>query len=76
MDYKTKFNYFNQLLCTVFTILLVTKCLYLYLLDDDTTQVEYHQFHEDDGTIYPSITFCFEWPIDLKESLWEQFLDS
>ena len=60
----------------MFTILLVTKCLYLYLLDDDTTQVEYHQFHEDDGTIYPSITFCFEWPIDLKESLWEQFLDS
>ena len=76
MDLKAKLNYFYHSLCIICVISLVSWSLYLYLQDDDTTQVEYHQFHSHDGTIYPSISFCLKWPISTNNDVWKQFINS
>ena len=76
MDLKTKLNYFFNFLCIICAISLISWSLYLYLQDDDTTQVEYYQFHNHEGTIYPSVSFCLQWPIIMKKGVWQQFINS
>ena len=56
------YPHFN-LFCFLGTVVLVSRCIYKYILDDDVTKVEYRRFHEMDRSIYPSITFCFQRPM-------------
>ena len=76
MDLKTKLNYFFNFLCIICAISLISWSVYLYLQDEDTTQVEYYQFQNHDGTIYPSISFCLKWPIITQNGVWQQFINS
>ena len=76
MEAKRILNYAFHLICILGTFFFVGRSLYLYLLDEDTTQVEYYQFHGDNGSIYPSISFCLRFPITLKDDPWKQFINS
>ena len=63
------------LFCTIGAIVMFTKCVIVYLKDEDTSQVEYQRFHRKDGeheAIYPSISICFKRPF-LKDKL-KQYL--
>ena len=63
------------LFCTIGAIVMFTKCVIVYLKDEDTSQVEYQRFHRKDGeheAIYPSISICFKKPF-LKDKL-KQYL--
>ena len=55
-------------LCFLGTVVLVSRCVYQYILDYDVTQVEYPRFHEIDGSIHPSTTFCFQKPLKFVRS--------
>ena len=76
MEAKRILNYAFHLICILGTFFFVADSLYLYLLDEDTTQVEYYQFHSHNGSIYPSISFCLRFPITLKDDPWIQFINS
>ena len=76
METKRILNYAFHLICILGTFFFVGRSLYLYLLDDDTTQLEYYQFHSHNGSIYPSISFCLRFPITLKDDPWKQFINS
>ena len=43
--------------------LMVGRCVWLFIQDEDVTQVEYKEFHADEESFYPSFTFCFTNPI-------------
>ena len=63
------------LFCTVGAVVMFTKCVIVYLKDEDTSQVEYQRFHRKDGeheAIYPSISICFKRPF-LEDKL-KQYL--
>ena len=41
-------------------------------MDEDTTQVEYRRFHDMNGSIYPSFSFCFIKPVLNTRQVWEK----
>ena len=49
-------------LCCIGALGLTGRCIYLYILDEDITQVEYHKYHDPDFYFYPSFSFCFSSP--------------
>ena len=41
------------------------------MLNEDVTQVEFKEFHAEDGSNYPSFTFCFTRPVLIPEQFGE-----
>ena len=76
MTSKEKISFAFHFVCILCTFFLVGRSIYLYLLDDDTTQVEYNQFMSDNGTRYPSVSFCLRWPILQTDDPWKKLLNS
>ena len=48
--------------CCIGAMALIGRCIYLYILDEDITQVEYHKYHDPESYFYPSFSFCFASP--------------
>ena len=76
---KTSKNY-NRLfhfICLCITVVLIGKCIEKSLRDEDDTSVQYRQFNTDEGTIYPSISFCVAHPYHLfyGPKVWHQYSD-
>ena len=44
--------------CIIMTIGLQIHCIYIFLLNEDVSIVQYQPFHAQKGNIYPSITLC------------------
>ena len=55
-NYNTIFSFF----CIVATIILASRCCYLYSLDDDLTIINFKKFNSGPENIYPSFSLCFE----------------
>ena len=55
-------------LCLIGVVILIGRCIYMYLLDEDLTSTSYKTFHSDHESIYPSINLCFG-DIMIKEKL-------
>ena len=51
--------YIFHVLCLFSTACLIAKCIHQYLQDNDMSQVEYRKFHDMEGSIYPSVSLCF-----------------
>ena len=51
-----------KLLCLAATIGTVSWCIYLYLLDEDVTLVDFKNFHDSILDIYPTISICLTVP--------------
>ena len=49
-------------LCCIGAMALIGRCIYLYILDEDITQVVYHKYHDPEFYFYPSFSFCFKAP--------------
>ena len=62
MTKVTLYRIFN-VICLIIALVLVIRCIYIYQLDENTSQVEYKTFHAKKGYIYPSFSICFEDPI-------------
>ena len=58
------YSLFN-FVCIIGTVIMVTKCIYTYFLDEDVTQVEYRRFHKTEESSYPSTTICFNKPLKI-----------
>ena len=67
---KAVFYHIFHVLCFLLTTFLIGRCLYQYLQDKDVSQIEYHEFHDKEGSIYPSFSICFQGPI-LEDKLKE-----
>ena len=63
MNNQGKAYFFFHAVCIVLSLSLVGRCIYLFAMDEDTSQVEYKQFNEMPGSLYPSISFCFKSPL-------------
>ena len=46
--------------CYFTTLFLLGYCLYLYLRNDDVTEINYKEWNEDSQSPYPSFTFCLK----------------
>ena len=62
-DLNKKLNYMFHCVCFFVASLMVGRCVWLFIQDEDVTQVEYKEFHADEESFYPSFTFCFTNPI-------------
>ena len=49
---------FHSFLCFA-TIALIVRCIHLYFIDEDATQVEFFKFYDPKSYFYPSISLCF-----------------
>ena len=54
----TYFSYAYHSLCLLFAAILSAKGIYQFSLDEDLTLTTYKDFHSDETSIYPSISFC------------------
>ena len=66
-----KMNYMFHFVCFVVAFAMVSRGIYMFLLDEDVTQVDYKEFHTVDGSVYPSFTFCFTNPMKYQEHFGE-----
>ena len=48
--------------CHLVTICLTIYCIHRYIKNEDSTEVKYTDFHTDEDSIYPSMSFCFRDP--------------
>ena len=55
--------------CFGVALILVGRCVRIYYVDEDVSQVEYHDFHDSKDHIYPSISMCIKNPI-LEPKYW------
>ena len=46
--------------CTITALYLCISCIYMYILDKDTSFVNFKDFHSDASSLYPSATLCFD----------------
>ena len=46
-------------ICAIATMAMVIYCVYQYHLNDDVSVVEFHEFDENLGFPYPSVSLCF-----------------
>ena len=69
------FQISSYFLCFCFAVYFTIQCIQHYMLDEDVTQIEYRKFHDDITSIYPSVTYCINNPIELKENvrLWKKY---
>ena len=67
MHYSTtnngSFGTLFHAICFIAAVILVGRCANIYYKDDDVSLVEYHDFHDSDEHIYPSISVCIKSPI-------------
>ena len=56
------FEVLFRLLCSAATIGTVSWCIYLYLLDEDVTLVDFKTFHDTILDFYPSTSICLTVP--------------
>ena len=49
---------YHAFLCFA-TLGLIGRCIYLYFIDEDGTQVEFFKFYDPKSYFYPSISLCF-----------------
>ena len=49
-------------ICVLATIILNIWCLYLFLLDENTSLVDYKYYHTKESDIYPSVSLCLNRP--------------
>ena len=56
---RTKLKVTFHLLCVVATIGLQIQCLYNYILNENSTVVEYQKFQQNGFSGYPSLSLCF-----------------
>ena len=73
---QSTFYFTFHIICLISTAGLVFRCLHQYHKDDDTTQLEYRKFHDDDKSIYPSISICFRTYSLIDENKIEQMIQS
>ena len=59
---KSSSFYAFHALCCIGAIALTGRCVYLYIVDEDITQVEYHKYHDPKFYFYPAFSFCFAYP--------------
>ena len=45
--------------CTIIAVYLCITCMHTYILDKDTSSVDFKNFHSDSRSLYPSATLCF-----------------
>ena len=45
--------------CILATLFLTITCVYEYLLNKNTSSIDFKDFHADESCFYPSITLCF-----------------
>ena len=50
-------------LCLAATIVLTLYCIHLYILDEDLVELQYKDYQDTEGDVYPSLTVCF--PLNL-----------
>ena len=48
--------------CHLVTTCLTIYCIHRYIKNEDSTEVKYTDFHTDENSIYPSMSFCFRDP--------------
>ena len=53
-----------HILCVLTTVGILVWCLYMYDLDEDTSQVDFKRYHETEDDLYPSLTLCLKDPFD------------
>ena len=72
-NYQRVFHF----VCLCVTIALIGRCIEKSLRDEDDTLVQYRKFNTDEGTIYPSISFCIAHPYHLPYGvkMWHKFSD-
>ena len=72
-NYHSLFHF----ICLCITVALIGKCIEKSLKDEDDTSVQYREFNTDEGTIYPSISFCVAHPYHLfyGTKAWHQYSD-
>ena len=58
---KTQVHVVCAVVLCCFTVLIVN--IYEYILDEDTSQIEFKEFNSDEYHIYPSVTLCFTNPL-------------
>ena len=46
--------------CAIAALILISKCLYEYSLNKDTSSIAFKRFHSDANSLYPSISLCFK----------------
>ena len=61
-------NMIFHFICVLVTIILSTKCVYQYFLNENISLVEYQSFQEHGQSGYPSLSFCVVNPF-LEEEL-------
>ena len=64
---------FFHVICVSAVIGLVCRGIYLYVLDEDVTHVQYHKFHSKNEAVYPSVSLCIEWPALIDQEVWAKF---
>ena len=63
MDNVSKAHHFFHTICIVVSLFLIGRAIYFYAIDEDTTSVIFRTFNELEGSSYPSISFCFKYPV-------------
>ena len=46
--------------CIIAALYLCISCIYMYILDKDTSYINFKDFHSDRNSLYPSATLCFD----------------
>ena len=70
-NWSKKVYYVFHFVCFVVTSLMVARGIFIFMLNDDVTQVEFKEFHSTDESNYPSFTFCFTRPVLMPEQFGE-----
>ena len=63
MEMNGKLTIIFHVICFICTILLVGRCIYQFIQDEDVSQVNYRKFHDKDSYVYPSGTICIKYPL-------------
>ena len=56
-----------QIVCIIAVLFLVSWCLWDYCQDEDTTEIIFRKYGQDEDCIYPDVTICGESPYDPKK---------
>ena len=44
--------------CVIGALYFTISCVYQYILNKDSSSVTYKEFHEDEDSVYPSVSLC------------------
>ena len=84
VDVWERFSHLFLITCIIGAISLLTWCLSEYSKNEDVVEVSFKKYGEDEDSIYPDISLCFDHPFDeeklklfddrLTKSLFTRFL--